>query len=133
MNIKQKVITLCLFAGLTTGLRAQEFVTPADVRQWVEQRFAKGQTPPFSFIYGGKKSDSFIRNWQYKAEKLPADEPDAEKFLYTYTDRSSGLEVRCTVTCFTDFPAVDWVLNFTNTSRRNTPLIEQAEVINHTF
>jgi alpha-galactosidase len=37
------------------------------------------------------------------------------------------------VTCFTDFPAVDWVLNFTNTSRRNTPLIEQAEVINHTF
>ncbi|MDR1454731.1 MAG: alpha-galactosidase [Tannerella sp.] len=132
-TIRQTIIALCLFAGLGAGLRAQEIVSPADARQWAEQHFARGKTPPFSFLYGGKKSDNFIRNWQYRAERLASDEPDAEKFLYTYTDRSSGLEVRCTVTCFTDFPAVDWVLHFTNTSGKNTPLIEQVEVINHAF
>jgi alpha-galactosidase len=134
LSMKQILMILCLFTGLqATGLQAQEIVSPADAEQWVEQHFAKGKTPPFSFVYGGKKSDRFIRNWQYKAERPATDEPNAKMFVYTYTDQGSGLEVRCTVTCFTDFPAIDWVLHFRNTSGRNTPLIEQVEVVNQTF
>jgi alpha-galactosidase len=105
----------------------------AAVHQWVEQHFAKGKLPPFSFVYDGKKSDHFIRSWKFRAENLKPVEQDADETIYTYSDPRSGLIVKCRVTCFTDFPAVEWVLNFSNASGKNTPLIEKAAVIDQSF
>ncbi len=120
------------------GFQANNSQIPAlasktDVHQWVEQHFAKGVVPPFSFVYGGKKSSGFIRSWQYHAEKIKAKEPDSEETVYTYTDPKTGLVVKCTVTCFTDFQAVEWVLRFCNTSGKNTPIIEKAKVVDYAF
>ena len=42
----------------------------ADVQQWVKQHFAKGKVPPFSFVYGGKKSNDFIKNWLQRNQTL---------------------------------------------------------------
>ena len=103
------------------------------VHQWVEQNFAGGKIPPFSFVYGGKNSNSFIKSWQYQSEKLKSSEPNTEKTVYTYSDMKSGLIVKCLVTSFKDYPAVEWVLNFTNTSEKNTPLLEKAAVIDYSF
>jgi hypothetical protein len=47
--------------------------------------------------------------------------------------RKSGLAVKCFITCFNDFPAVEWMLTFSNTSGRNTPSIEKAAVVDHSF
>jgi len=105
----------------------------SDISQWVENNFAKNKIPPFSFVYGGKNSDTFIKSWQYKAEKKTTINPDVEESVYTYSDTQSGLVVKCFVTCFHDFQAVEWLLRFYNTSVRNTPLIEKAAVINHSF
>ena len=33
-----------------------------EVRKWVDEHFARSAVPPFSFVYGGKNSASFIRN-----------------------------------------------------------------------
>ena len=104
-----------------------------EVRKWVDEHFAKGELPPFSFVYGGKSSAAVIRDWQYKAEKIKPENPDSEKEVYSYSDKRTGLVVTCTVTLFTDFPAVEWVLKFANTSAKNTPLIEKATVIDHNF
>ena len=104
-----------------------------NVAQWTEQHFAKGKTPPFSFVYGGKSSDKFLKNWHYKAEKIPATEVNSVVTLYSYRDPDSGLLVKCTVTCFTDFPTLEWVLNFSNTSGKNTPVIEKAAAIDQSF
>ncbi len=104
-----------------------------EVHQWVEQHFAKGKVPPFSFVYGGKSSDNFIRNWQYSKEKIKSTDPNVEESVYNYSDKQSGLVVKCTVTCFNDFQAVEWVLKFSNTSGKNAPLIEKAAVIDHSF
>jgi len=104
-----------------------------DMHQWVEQHFAKGRIPPFSFVYGGKSSDNFIRNWQYSAEKTKSTDPNTEESVYTYSDKLRGLVVKCFVTCFKDFQAVEWVLKFSNTSGKNSPLIEKAAVIDHSF
>jgi len=128
---KNFLIVVFLVACFT--VTGQEMSSPKDVKLWMEKHFAKGVVPPFSFIYGGKKSDALIKNWQYHSEKLPVDDPQAEKYRYTYTDKSTGLTVKCTVTCFTDFPAIDWVVHFSNTSGKNTPLIEAAAVINQSF
>lgn len=104
-----------------------------DMNKWVVQHFAKGQIPPFSFVYGGKSSNNFIKNWQYQSEKLKSEEPNAEETIYTYSDKQSGLVVKCFVTCFNDFPAVEWVLKFSSSSGKNTPLIEKVAVIDYSF
>ena len=112
---------------------SQTMVPVNNPKQWMEQRFAKGVIPPFSFVYGGRKSVSFIKNWQYRTEKISSSEPNEEKYLYIYSDKATGLVVSCTVTCFTDFPAIEWVLHFSNASVKNTPLIENVAVADHSF
>ncbi len=105
----------------------------SDSRLLIEQNFVKGKTPPFSFVYGGKNSNHFIKSWQYSAEEKKSNEPNAEQMVYTYTDKQTGLVVKCFVTLYTDFNAVEWLLHFINTSTKNTPLLEQAAVFDHAF
>jgi alpha-galactosidase len=104
-----------------------------NVHKWIEGHFAKGKVPPFSFVYGGKSSDNIIRSWQYRAEKLKSTDPAVEESLFTYSDKQSGLVVKCFVTCFNDFNAVEWVLKFSNTSGTEASLIEKAAVIDFSF
>lgn len=105
----------------------------ADVHKWVEQHFSQGKIPPFSFVYGGKKSDSFIRNWKFQAEKIRSADPDVEEFVFTYSEKQGGFAVQCKLTCFSDFPAVEWVLKFTNAAGKNSSIIEKVAVIDHSF
>jgi len=104
-----------------------------DVHKWVGQHFAKGKVPPFSFVYGGKSSDNFIRNWQFSAEKMKSTDPNVEESVYTYSDEQSGLVVKCFITCFNDFQAVEWVLRFTNSANQNSPIIKQVRSIDYLF
>ena len=131
--MKTKFLTVLLWATFCLHVCAQSIVPVDNAKQWMEQRFAKGVVPPFSFVYGGKKSDGFIRSWQYQSEKISSTKTNEEKYVHTYSDKSTGLVVKCTVTCFTDFPAVEWVLHFSNTSGKNTPTIEKVSVADHSF
>ena len=72
LYMKHIIITLLFFVhtSMFGQSRFPAMDQGADMGQWVEQRFAKGKIPPFSFVYGGKKSDKFIQSWQYKAEKV---------------------------------------------------------------
>lgn len=101
--------------------------------QWVEKHFAKGKTPPFSFVLDGKNSSEFIQNWQFQSEKIKSADTNKDESVYSYTDSKSGLRVRCYVTCFKNFDAVEWIVRFTNTSALNSPLIEKAAVIDEKF
>ena len=103
------------------------------VHHWVEQHFSKGKIPPFSFCYGGKKSASFIKQWKFTATEFKRIDPQKEEVIYTYKDPKTGLLVKCKVTCFNDFNAVEWVLNFMNTSNENSPLIEKVAAIDQSF
>jgi alpha-galactosidase len=107
--------------------------TGLDMHYWVEKNFSKSVIPPFSFNYGGKNSKTFITKWDYKAEIVKSTNPNAEEFVYTYSDKQSGLSVKCFVTAYNDFPAVEWVLKFMNTSNLNSPIIEKAKTIDYSF
>jgi len=125
---------LLIFCSI--AIQANSVSTPTnvgDVQKWVKENFAKGKIPPFSFVYDGKSSDSFLKSWQYKSEKLIAKEPGSEETLITYKDKKTGLAVKCHITVFSDFPAVEWVLNFSNTSGANSPVIEKVAVADKSF
>lgn len=133
--MKQTFSIILILLVCRTGF-GQNVSTPEtinDVKNWVDQHFAKGKVPPFSFVYGGKSSDKFIRNWKFEAEITASDRPSVENRIYTYSDAKTGLSVRCLVTLFYDFPSVEWVLEFSNLSEKNTPLIEKEAVIDYLF
>jgi alpha-galactosidase len=124
------VLLLCVSKIICSGNNSSN---PIDAKQWTQEKFAHGVVPPFSFVYGGKSSDTFITTWDYKSEKIKSSEANVEETVYTYTDKQTGLLVKCFVTCFNDFNAAEYVLRFINTSSQNTPIIEKASVINNVF
>ncbi len=137
---KLKLAILIFFCGIfiNPGLNGQSrqggpSERAVDTRQWVKSHFAKGKIPPFSFKYGGIDSKDFIAGWKYTAEELPSDDPNLKKDVFSYQDKKSGLLVKCIVTSYTDFPAVEWMLKFSNGAGANSPILEQAEVISYRF
>jgi alpha-galactosidase len=132
----QFLILLAFFIEVRTA-NCQENSKPVkadtNTHNWVEQHFAKGKVPPFSFMYGGKSSRTFIRSWDHSVEIKKSTDPNVEEFIYTYRDKKSGISVKCFVSCFKDFPAVEWVLKFTNSSDHNSPIIDNAKTIDYSF
>ena len=115
-----------VLAGAQVTVRMSD--DPVDVARWIETRFGKGQIPPFSFVYGGKHSSALLPRWSYSSTKLESDDPDRIEYLYAYTDRSTGLKVECRVKGYPSFHAVEWVLNFTQTGKKDTPILEDVRV-----
>jgi len=130
--MKKLLITLFIFVLVQSALNSQ-VSDLINAEKWLKEKFAKGIVPPFSFKYGGVSSDLFIKEWDYNAEELDSSTPDVKKSLYTYADKKSGLVVKCFVTCYTKYNAAGYVLRFKNTSVQNTPVIENASVINSSF
>ena len=128
------VSIIFLFGGSAYGSQInKKLVSDINVQKLVAQHFAKGKIPPFSFVYGGKNSGTFISKWNYKSEKLTSNDTNKNESVYTYSDPEGGLVVKCFVTCFADFPAVEWVLKFSNNSEKNTFLIENTSAVDHAF
>ena len=125
-------ISLFLFIYSVHAQSSQRLSVPEDVSKWSTTSFAKGKIPPFSFVYDGKASSSFIKKWKYSLQKETSDEPEVVKYCVSYTDPMSGLKLDCHITGFQDFNAVEWVLNFTNTSNKNSATIEQVKVVDYT-
>ena len=108
---------------------ADASVTLADGRKiWVDQMPLDGagkllSDPPFSFTYGGKPSAKSLATWKKSvADVLPGD--GREQHRIVYVDPTTGLDVACEMTLFSDFPAVEWVLRFQNLGNADTPIIE---------
>ncbi len=74
---------------------------------------------PFSFTYDGKPSSEFLAGWDKSSAKDGKLKRD-----YFYRDPRTGLEVTWEVRQFQGFPAVEWVLRFTNRGEKDTPIIE---------
>ena len=137
MNIRNRTILVLSLLAVSATVSAQsKLKMPAkgepECAGWVSSSFAKGKTPPFSFVYDGKSSDSFISKWGYEKRELPSGEDNVNLTAYIYTDPATGLSVECKVKTFTDFNAMEWVLNFRNTSDKDTPEIRDVKVVDIT-
>jgi alpha-galactosidase len=79
---------------------------------------------PFSFTYGGKSSSEFS-GWTKSEETLTAEGGTIHR--YTFRDPATSLKIVADVRTFAGFPAVDWVMHFTNESEQDTPVIENLQ------
>ena len=122
------VALLCAVSGYAQT--SQRIAVPTSVEKWITSTFAKGKTPPFSFVYDGVNSQQFIRKWQHSLQKQESAEGVVE-YVATYQDRATGLKIECHIKGFQEFGAVEWVMNFTNTGSQNTPQITQVKTIDY--
>lgn len=89
-------------------------------------------TVPFSFEYDGVSSSDFLPGWQSTQNSRHIDETRTEH-ITTYRDPKTGLEVRAVATTYSDFPTVEWLLYFKNTSDKPTPILQTIESLDTRF
>lgn len=127
--ILKLILLICFLPFSLSAQITQRLEGIVDVPKWINGSFSKGKVPPFSFVYDGKPSASFISKWDYKAQKVQTDDNEVIRYLFIYTDKQSGMQVKCTVSGYKSFQAVEWVLNFTNTSSKNSAVLEKIKVL----
>lgn len=135
INYRRTIIALASALLLALGaipasaqVRLQMQGDKTDIARWIDQRFAKGQLPPFSFILDEQPSEEFLRTWRWSRTAPASAEKDVVLRTFTYTDPRSGLEVVCDVKGYPDFRAVEWVLHFRNTSAKNSGQLTRVKV-----
>ena len=106
----------------------------ADAGQFMEARFdVKAMAEPvFSFVYDGKPSKDFLKDWTFKSETVSLDEFRKQTVL-TYTDPAAKLEVKCTAVQWLNFPVVEWTVYLKNASDVHSPMIEHLRAMNTTI
>ncbi|MBI5094738.1 MAG: alpha-galactosidase [Candidatus Hydrogenedentes bacterium] len=135
-NIRSTLILAACLATLSPVALATE-MTPEDkalARGFLGAHFAAiPQTAfPFSFVYDGHPSAEFLSGWN---SAMTEKKLDAQRMEHTFVfaDAKTGLEVRCVVTQYVDFPAVEWVLRFKNTGAADTPILENIQALDTSF
>jgi len=72
--------------------------------------------PPVSFVFDGRRFDATNLKFEQDEQGAIWNDP-------------SGLQARAVLRTFKDSPAVDWVVEFTNTSQSELPLLEQVRAL----
>jgi alpha-galactosidase len=88
--------------------------------------------PPFSFVYGGRSSDSLLGSWRLDESSRHLDRNRTQR-TQAYTDPQTGLVVRCEIVEYHDFPTVEWTLYFKNTGSKDTPILENVQSLDTQF
>ena len=99
-------------------------------RVWAETAFSlsTSQPLPFSFVYGGRASSTFIGAWPRRIEDRVVDVTKRIRTL-TITDPLTKLQISAVCTIYLDSPGADWTLTFKNTGTADTPVIELLKAL----
>jgi len=95
---------------------------------WTGIKKLSATEPPFSFVYDGKPSTELLKSWPVKRDSRKLDAQRTEHTL-VYGDPASGLQVRCVLVEYQDFPTVEWTLYLRNTGSNDTPIIEKIQAL----
>ncbi|MDD4869017.1 MAG: alpha-galactosidase [Kiritimatiellae bacterium] len=101
--------------------------------QWSKENlFGPQMKIPFSFIFNGQSSDKLLATWT-KTSKTEKIDKSCVQHVITWTDSQTGLEVRCVIVDYTDYPVVEWTAWFTNTGNKPTPIISDIMALDSVF
>lgn len=108
-----------------TGPTSGEMTTAA---AWFAQA---GSNPPLSFCYDDHPSAELLPCWEARV----TEEQQESRQVRTVCrrDPATGLEMRCELTLFTDFPAVEWIVHFRNTGPKDTPILSGIRALEAAF
>jgi len=99
---------------------------------WSTAAFQPGGNLPFSFIYGGQQSAQLLQTWKREESTRRSSDETAVREI-KFIDQDSGVEVRCLVKEYADFPAVEWVLHLKNGGTKDSPIFSNVLPLNTSF
>ena len=102
-----------------------------DARRWASASLTSdgpAVEPPFSFMFDGKPSTEFLRDWQRSLTSRKLDDARTEH-TFTFTQAGGGLAVRCVAIEYADFPAVEWTVYFRNNGPASSPILENIQAL----
>ncbi|HEY3298159.1 MAG TPA: glycoside hydrolase family 36 protein, partial [Armatimonadota bacterium] len=82
---------------------------------------------PFSFTYGGVHSSKLLQTWDRTSKSREFD--NRTETQVSWADPKTGLKVTAIVKSYKNYPASDWVLNFENQGKQDTPIIEDIQAL----
>lgn len=101
--------------------------------RWVRQVFLKNRQLPFSFKLDGKESDTFISKWSRQLKSAGETIDGGKRYDLQMVSPDGALKLNCEITAFPESHAAEWVVNFTNTSAANSPMISDVNVADIDF
>ena len=125
------IVVLLAFCMLSVSARAlaPSADETAAARHWMETAFGEAApAPPFSFTFGGRPSSELLKSWKMERATSKLDNQRTQ-YTLTWTDPETGLELRCVVVQYLDFPTVEWTLYFRNTGKADTPILENIQAL----
>ena len=93
---------------------------------------APSMDAPFSFVYGGRPSSDFLKDWVVQRATRRLDDQRTE-ITVTYTDPATHLIVRCVAVQYDDFPTAEWTVYFKNGGTARTPILENIQALDERF
>ncbi len=130
--MNKKYLIMLVFILLNLVAMGQSWNGPLSIEKpelWLNQVFAKGKIPPFSFVLDGKPSSSFIKKWKHSLKKESSANQDELRYTVSYTDPASKLRVDCQIFLYAKFNAVEWVLHFTNGGGGNSGQLTNVHAV----
>jgi alpha-galactosidase len=124
-----KNLIISLTALLLGGLLQSSAALPSSAElklrdKWLAQHFeSKAAALPFAFTCGGRRSSELLSTWKLERAS-PKHKPGAVQRTISCVDPVTGLRVRCELTEYSGFPAVEWVLHFENQGTQDSPILE---------
>ena len=104
-----------------------------DAHQWaLAKTNAESPEPTFSFLYGGQPSTDLLPTWDLERTEEELDEHRVQRTL-SYTDSKTGLQVRCVLVIWNNYPTVEWTVYFKNNGNTNTPILSSIQAIDNAF
>jgi alpha-galactosidase len=99
---------------------------------WVKANFSNGEPSSlFTFVYDGIDSRDWLK--KCKLKKSSAQKDGKNFYTHIWTDKKSGLQVRCEAVEYMDFPTVEWTLYFKNTGKNETPILHEIQTMDANF
>jgi hypothetical protein len=113
--VKLVLSLLCLTGSIIAAIAQSPDLTSPD--------FWKTDRSPFAFKYDGKDSSTFLASWTRTEKNARAASGPVHQIIYT--DPATKLKVVVEIRSLKDFPAIDWVLYFSNEGTTDTPILHQ--------
>ena len=125
-----EVLAGILFTLAVAAVGQAADVSPGEMqqmRQWLAGHSGAALETPFSFLIDGKP-------WAGRGATTV--KPAGARRLQhetVFQDAHTGLQVRCAMIQYEDFPTLEWTVYFRNTGSNDTPVISDIQALETTF
>jgi alpha-galactosidase len=124
---------LIFTAMVASCCTAVEVNMNATRKTWMQKNLIDSKAiAPFSFTFAGQDSSVLLASFTKKVERNKIDKNRTQQTI-TWSDPKTGLQVKCIVVEYSDYPTLEWTVYLKNTGTEASPIVESFQAIDTTI